>query len=174
MEVHLRNLQARYAGVAYETVGEEIHITIPDRHRIGHEAHFAQVLTQFLKYLGASKSMPAWERTNMIAKYTVSTTGVVAPTRQRRGRGACCGQNSFPGGDTETSTPVCDSIGSALLTPAPTARPTTPSLRRIGPQKSIPEPRTRQHTTGAIRIATLRRPKQHLADSSCRSGGTPR
>jgi len=69
-------LQTHYAGVAYETMGDELHITIPDRYRVGHEAHFGQVLGQFLKYLGSPKSMPAWERANMIAKYTVGTTGV--------------------------------------------------------------------------------------------------
>jgi hypothetical protein len=72
----LRGLQTQYAGVAYETVGGELHITIPDRFRVGHEAHFAQVLGQFLSYLGTPKSMPAWERANMIAKYTVGTAGV--------------------------------------------------------------------------------------------------
>jgi predicted dehydrogenase len=76
LEAHLRKMQTQYAGVAYESVGDDLHITIPERHRIGHEAHFAQVLGQFLKYLGSPKSMPAWERANMIAKYTVSTSGV--------------------------------------------------------------------------------------------------
>jgi predicted dehydrogenase len=75
LDAHLRRMQSEYAGVAYEAEGEEFHITIPARHRIGHEAHFAQVLSQFLAYLGSPKSMPAWERVNMIAKYTVSTTG---------------------------------------------------------------------------------------------------
>jgi predicted dehydrogenase len=75
VEAHLRGLQKQYPGVAYQAVGDELHVTIPDRHRIGHEAHFAQVLGQFLGYLGSPKSLPAWERTNMIAKYTVSTAG---------------------------------------------------------------------------------------------------
>jgi predicted dehydrogenase len=76
VEAHLRKLQTQYAGVAYETVDGELHITIPDRYRVGHEAHFGQVLAQFLTYLGSPKSMPAWERANMIAKYTVGATGV--------------------------------------------------------------------------------------------------
>jgi len=76
VEAHLRRAQTQYAGIAYETAGEELHITLPGRYRIGHEAHFAQVLGQFLTYLGSPKSMPAWERANMISKYTVSTTGV--------------------------------------------------------------------------------------------------
>jgi predicted dehydrogenase len=76
VDAHLRRSQAQFAGVAYESVGDELHVTIPDRYRVGHEAHFAQVLGQFLTYLGSPKSMPAWERANMIAKYTVGTTGV--------------------------------------------------------------------------------------------------
>jgi predicted dehydrogenase len=75
LDAHMRGLQAQYAGVAYQTVGDEFHVTIPDRYRVGHEAHFAQVLGQFLGYLGSPQSMPAWERANMIAKYTVGTTG---------------------------------------------------------------------------------------------------
>jgi predicted dehydrogenase len=74
VESHLRRLQTRFAGVAYETMGDELHIVIPNRYRVGHEAHFAQVLGQFLGYLGSPESMPGWERANMIAKYTVSTT----------------------------------------------------------------------------------------------------
>jgi hypothetical protein len=74
LDARLRSLQAGFSGVAGETSGNEFHITIPDRYRVGHEAHFAQVLGQFLGYLASPKSMPAWERPNMIAKYTVSTS----------------------------------------------------------------------------------------------------
>jgi predicted dehydrogenase len=76
LEAHLRRAQAQFSGVAYVAGGDELHITIPDRYRIGHEAHFGQVLGHFLTYLGSPKSLPAWERANMISKYTVSTTGV--------------------------------------------------------------------------------------------------
>jgi predicted dehydrogenase len=68
-------LQAGWPGVAFETAGEDLRLTIPDRYRVGHEAHFAQVLAQFLEYLKSPQSMPAWERPNMIAKYYVSTAG---------------------------------------------------------------------------------------------------
>jgi Putative oxidoreductase C terminal domain len=76
VEAHVRGLQSQYPGVGYESAGGELHITIPDKYRVGHEAHFAQVLGEFLGYLRAPKSMPAWERPNMIAKYTASTAGV--------------------------------------------------------------------------------------------------
>jgi hypothetical protein len=52
-------------------------VTIPDRYRIGHEAHFAQVTNQFLMYLHNPSSLPRWEKANMLAKYCVTTKGVL-------------------------------------------------------------------------------------------------
>ena len=49
---------------------------IPDRYRVGHEAHFAQVTNQFFQYLKSPQSMPAWEKPNMLVKYFISTKGV--------------------------------------------------------------------------------------------------
>ena len=72
----VERLQGIYPGVGIENTADELHITIPDRYRVGHEAHFAQVVEEFLKYLKSPKSMPAWERPNMLAKYFVTTTGV--------------------------------------------------------------------------------------------------
>jgi predicted dehydrogenase len=69
-------LQATYPGIGCETAGDEVHIVIPDRYRVGHEAHFGQVVEEFLKYMKSPKAMPAWERPNMLAKYFVTTTGV--------------------------------------------------------------------------------------------------
>lgn len=43
-------------------------IKIPDSFKIGHEAHFAQVTENYLKYLESGK-LPEWEVPNMIAKY---------------------------------------------------------------------------------------------------------
>jgi len=61
--------------VAVEDRGNEIKVTVPDALRVGHEAHFAQVATSFLKYVRNPGSLPAWERPNMLAKYYVTTTG---------------------------------------------------------------------------------------------------
>jgi len=72
----IERLQGTYPGVGCATTGYELYITIPDRYRVGHEAHFGQVVAQFLEYLKSPKSMPAWERPNMLAKYFVTTTGV--------------------------------------------------------------------------------------------------
>jgi predicted dehydrogenase len=72
----IERLQGAYPGIGCESSGEELRVSIPDRYRVGHEAHFAQVLAEFLRYLKSPESMPAWERPNMIAKYYVTTTGV--------------------------------------------------------------------------------------------------
>lgn len=76
LEAKVKDLQNRFAGVAVKDAGQEFQITIPDRFRIGHEAHFAQVTNQFLMYLNDPASVPAWERANMMAKYFVTTEGV--------------------------------------------------------------------------------------------------
>jgi predicted dehydrogenase len=69
------SLQAGYPGVAVVDQGGEIKIEIPDKFRVGHEAHFAEVTTSFLKYMRNKGTLPAWERPNMITKYLVSTKG---------------------------------------------------------------------------------------------------
>jgi hypothetical protein len=68
-------LQKDYPGIGLEDRGAEIRITIPERLRVGHEAHFAQVMGSFLKYLRDRRALPAWERPNMLAKYYVTTKG---------------------------------------------------------------------------------------------------
>ena len=70
-----RRVQAEYPGVGVEDRGAEIKITVPDALRVGHEAHFAQVASSFLKYVRDRSALPAWERPNMLAKYYVTTAG---------------------------------------------------------------------------------------------------
>jgi predicted dehydrogenase len=71
-------LQASYPGVAVEDSTEDMHVVIPNRFRVGHEAHFAQVTNQFFDYLKAPATMPSWEKSNMLVKYFVTTKGVEA------------------------------------------------------------------------------------------------
>jgi hypothetical protein len=70
------SLQTKFPDIAYEERGEEFRLTIPDKYRVGHEEHFAQVTERFLGYFKNPKSLPAWERPNMLAKYYVTTKGV--------------------------------------------------------------------------------------------------
>lgn len=50
-------------------------LEIPDKYRVGHEAHFGQVTGKFLDYV-KSGSIPAWEIPNMIVKYYTTTEGM--------------------------------------------------------------------------------------------------
>jgi predicted dehydrogenase len=72
----LDELQPAFSGVGFEDRGHELLLTIPDHHRVGHEAHFAEVTRQFFAYLDHPAAMPAWETPNMLAKYYVCTRGV--------------------------------------------------------------------------------------------------
>jgi Putative oxidoreductase C terminal domain len=72
----VESLVQTYPGIDVSDLGKEIQITIPDKYRVGHEAHFAQVTNRFLEYLKNPKSLPAWEKPNMIAKYYVTTKGL--------------------------------------------------------------------------------------------------
>jgi predicted dehydrogenase len=78
----LASLQARHPGVAVEDLGGELRVTIPDRLRIGHEDHFAQVTQRFLRYARDPAALPAWERPNMLAKYYVTTEGTALARRR--------------------------------------------------------------------------------------------
>jgi len=69
-------LQNKYPGVAVVDEGDKLRVTFPDKYRDGHEAHFGQVATRFFDYLRDPKRLPAWEKTNMLAKYYTTTKGL--------------------------------------------------------------------------------------------------
>ena len=68
-------LAARYPGLSAKDEGGELHVLIPDRLRTTHEEHFGEVARRFFEYLARPKSLPAWEKPNMLAKYWVTTKG---------------------------------------------------------------------------------------------------
>jgi predicted dehydrogenase len=72
----LAALEARFPGLAVEDAGADMRIVVPDRYRVGHEAHFGEVTSRFLGYLKDPKALPAWEKANMRAKYAITTRGV--------------------------------------------------------------------------------------------------
>jgi predicted dehydrogenase len=69
-------LQRRWPGLDVALGAGEARIVIPEQHRVSHEAHFAQVSNAFFGYLRDPKSLPVWEKSNMLVKYFVTTTGV--------------------------------------------------------------------------------------------------
>jgi len=68
-------LQTIYPGLEIEQEDKHWHILIPDKYRIGHEAHFGQVTQKYLEYLIDGK-LADWEVPNMIAKYYTTTSAL--------------------------------------------------------------------------------------------------
>jgi predicted dehydrogenase len=75
VQARVAALQGQWPGVAVDERHGDIHLSIPESFRVGHEAHFAQVTRNFLGYLRERGTVPVWERPNMLAKYYVTTTG---------------------------------------------------------------------------------------------------
>ena len=74
MTEQMAALEKTFPGLTWDaTTGR---VGIPDRYRVGHEAHFAQVAQRFFAYVRNPASMEAWERSNMLVKYYISTRGV--------------------------------------------------------------------------------------------------
>ncbi|MDX1286302.1 MAG: putative oxidoreductase C-terminal domain-containing protein, partial [Draconibacterium sp.] len=71
-------LTSKYPGIALEKLGDKKWIlNIPDKYKVGHEAHFGQVTEKYLGFLVDGK-LPEWEVPNMIVKYYTTTEGMKA------------------------------------------------------------------------------------------------
>jgi predicted dehydrogenase len=82
VQARVAALQPLFPGLTVEDRGTEIHLAVPAALRTDHEAHFAQVATNFLQYLRNRQTLPAWERPNMLAKYYVTTKGTELSRQQ--------------------------------------------------------------------------------------------
>jgi predicted dehydrogenase len=61
-------LNETWPGVAVKDLGGRWEVVVPEKLKVGHEAHFGQVSEEFLGYL-QGKPVPAWEVPNTLAKY---------------------------------------------------------------------------------------------------------
>ncbi len=66
------DMAKEWSGIALEKQGERWWITVPDKYRVGHEAHFGEVTERFMKYLVDGK-LPDWEVPNMKTRYALTT-----------------------------------------------------------------------------------------------------
>lgn len=67
LEAGLASLKDKWPGLALKPAAGGWQVVIPAAYKVGHEAHFAQVTNQYLKYLTAG-GMPAWEVPNILTK----------------------------------------------------------------------------------------------------------
>ncbi len=76
------DLAKKYPGVKLvEQSDKQFYIDIPQKYKVGHEAHFRQVTEKFLKYMKEGK-LPDWEVPNMITKYYITTTALEIARKQ--------------------------------------------------------------------------------------------
>ncbi len=68
----LKKIQITYPGVDLKKSDKGWEVIIPEKYKVGHEDHFAQVTKKYLQYLKDGK-LPSWEVPNMIAKYYTTT-----------------------------------------------------------------------------------------------------
>jgi len=64
----IKKVSKTWPGIDIKADGDSFVVTVPDKYHNDHEAHFAQVTENFLKYLRAGK-LPEWEVPNMLTKY---------------------------------------------------------------------------------------------------------
>ncbi len=74
------SLNKTHDGITVEKSLNGWKLVIPQTFKIGHEAHFAQVMQRYLQYLN-NKKLPDWEVPNMLAKYYTSTKAVEMATK---------------------------------------------------------------------------------------------
>lgn len=68
LQAAIAGLQSTYPGIAARRANSSWVIDVPEKYNVGHEAHFAQVTENYLRYLRAGE-LPAWEVPNMLTKY---------------------------------------------------------------------------------------------------------
>ncbi len=76
-------LQTKYPGLELKENAAGWQILVPDKYRIGHEAHFRQVMVRYLKYLADGK-LPNWEVPNMLTKYYTTTKALELATVKKK------------------------------------------------------------------------------------------
>jgi len=77
MREAFKKLQAKYEGIELVENKNGWMVSIPDKYKEGHEAHFGRVTEKFIDYL-THGNIPAWEVPNMLTKYYTTTQALEA------------------------------------------------------------------------------------------------
>ena len=68
-----QNWQGQYPGLSVHDLGEVFELRLPSQLRGNHEAHFLSVVREFMTYFNNTRRVPSWERSNLLAKYWLTT-----------------------------------------------------------------------------------------------------
>jgi predicted dehydrogenase len=69
---NIQSLQIKYPGLDIKKNGKNWQVVIPEKFKVGHENHFAEVTKKYIEYL-LKGGLPKWEIPNMLAKYYTTT-----------------------------------------------------------------------------------------------------
>lgn len=67
----LKDIGGQYPGISVKQSSGGWEVLIPEKYKVGHEAHFAQVMKKYLQYL-VDGELPKWESKNMLTKYYIT------------------------------------------------------------------------------------------------------
>jgi predicted dehydrogenase len=70
LEEVIRQMAGKYPGLSMKSTPAGWEIVIPEKYRVGHEAHFSQVTEKFLQYMKDGQ-LPEWEKVNMLTRYFI-------------------------------------------------------------------------------------------------------
>jgi len=74
-------LASKYPGLSLRKASNNLWVVdIPEKYKVGHEAHFVQVTGKYLQYL-VEGHLPEWEVPNMIVKYYTTTEALKRAAR---------------------------------------------------------------------------------------------
>lgn len=82
----LTTIQRKFEGIDLKKNEKGWEVTIPEKYKEGHEAHFARVTEKYFEYLNQGK-LPSWEVPNMIAKYYTTTQALKKALKEHQKNG---------------------------------------------------------------------------------------
>lgn len=82
VEENIKKLSAEFPGISLGKVEGGWRVEVPQSYKVGHEAHFAQVMQRYLQYLKDHR-LPQWEVPGMLAKYYTATKALEIAVKQK-------------------------------------------------------------------------------------------
>nr|WP_226905061.1 putative oxidoreductase C-terminal domain-containing protein [Pedobacter schmidteae] len=81
LKASLKKIAQTYSGLDLKAVKGGWEIVIPEKYKVGHEAHFAEVARKYLGFLKDGK-LPEWEKKALLSKYYTTTKALELALKQ--------------------------------------------------------------------------------------------
>lgn len=81
LKAGMEQVKKTYPGLELKADKEGWEVIIPERYKVGHEAHFAEVTKKYLGFLKEGK-LPEWEKKALLSKYYTTTKALELATKK--------------------------------------------------------------------------------------------